>query len=83
MADNVIAIDALLADGTRHRFGALADTLGADMPAGIVDLVRGLCALGAAEARRTPAALRADTPVVGLEPSCPHSPRCGRCRDLR
>ena len=32
MADNVRAIDAILADGTRHRFGALPDNLGAEMP---------------------------------------------------
>ncbi len=33
MADNVRAIDAILADGTRHRFGTVADNLGAEMPA--------------------------------------------------
>src|SRR6185437_14598736 len=32
MADNVSSIDAILADGTRHRFGALPDDLGADLP---------------------------------------------------
>ncbi|HEY6433640.1 MAG TPA: FAD-linked oxidase C-terminal domain-containing protein [Acetobacteraceae bacterium] len=50
MADNVNAIDALLADGTRHRFGLLPDNLGADMPARIADLVQRLRALGASEA---------------------------------
>ncbi len=50
MADNVTAIDALLADGTRHRFGMLPDNLGAEMPAGIAELVQRLRALGAAEA---------------------------------
>ena len=50
MADNVLAIDALLADGTRHRFGALPDDPGAGVPAGIAELVAGLRALGAAEA---------------------------------
>jgi FAD/FMN-containing dehydrogenase/Fe-S oxidoreductase len=50
MADNVTAIDAILADGTRHRFGALPDNLGADIPATIADLVQRLRALGAAEA---------------------------------
>ena len=50
MADNVRAIDAILADGTRHRFGALPDNLGADMPARMADLVQRLRALGAAEA---------------------------------
>src|SRR6201996_5972092 len=50
MADNVRAIDAVLADGTRHRFGALPDNLGADMPARIADLVQRLRVLGATEA---------------------------------
>jgi FAD/FMN-containing dehydrogenase/Fe-S oxidoreductase len=50
MADNVTAIDALLADGTRHRFGALPDNLGADMPAGIAELIQRLRSLGATEA---------------------------------
>ncbi len=35
MADNVTAIDAILADGTRHRFGACRTTSDADMPAGM------------------------------------------------
>ncbi len=47
MADNVSAIDAILADGTRHRFGTAAD--GAASPA-IADLIARLHALGAAEA---------------------------------
>ncbi|HUN40127.1 MAG TPA: FAD-linked oxidase C-terminal domain-containing protein [Acetobacteraceae bacterium] len=50
MADNVRAIDAILADGTRHRFGAVPDNLGADMPANIAELIQRLRALGAAEA---------------------------------
>ncbi len=50
MADNVRAIDAILADGTRHRFGHLPDNLGADVPAGIAALVQRLRALGVAEA---------------------------------
>jgi FAD/FMN-containing dehydrogenase/Fe-S oxidoreductase len=50
MSDNVTAIDAILADGTRHRFGALPDNLGADIPGRIADLVQSLRALGAAEA---------------------------------
>ena len=50
MADNVHAIEAILADGTRHRFGAVPDNLGADVPAGIAELVQRLRALGAAEA---------------------------------
>jgi FAD/FMN-containing dehydrogenase/Fe-S oxidoreductase len=50
MADNVSAIDAILADGTRHRFGAVPDNLGADTPARIADLIQRLRVLGAAEA---------------------------------
>jgi FAD/FMN-containing dehydrogenase/Fe-S oxidoreductase len=50
MADNVRAIDAILADGTRHRFGAVPDNLGADLPANIAELIQRLRALGAAEA---------------------------------
>ena len=49
MADNVRAIDAILADGTQHRFGAITDNLG-EMPASIAALVQRLRALGAAEA---------------------------------
>ncbi|MBO0711295.1 MAG: FAD-binding oxidoreductase, partial [Acetobacteraceae bacterium] len=50
MADNVRAIDAVLADGTQHRFGALPDNLSADIPPRIADLIQRLRALGAAEA---------------------------------
>jgi FAD/FMN-containing dehydrogenase/Fe-S oxidoreductase len=50
MADNVHAIDALLADGTRHRFGKPADNPGAEVPANIAELVQRLRTLGAAEA---------------------------------
>jgi len=50
MADNVRAIDAILADGTRHRFGAIPDNLGADVPANIADLIQRLRSLGAREA---------------------------------
>ena len=49
MADNVRAIDAILADGTQHRFGPVADNLGG-MPAPVAALVQRLRALGAAEA---------------------------------
>jgi FAD/FMN-containing dehydrogenase/Fe-S oxidoreductase len=55
MADNVRAIDAILADGTRHRFGAVPDNLGADTPAPIADLIQRLRALGAAEAEEVAA----------------------------
>ena len=50
MADNVSAIDAILADGSRHRFGAIPDNLGADTPSYIVDLIQRLRLLGATEA---------------------------------
>ena len=50
MADNVEAIDAILADGTRHRFGPVPDNLGADVPAGIGALIQRLRELGATEA---------------------------------
>ena len=50
MADNVKAIDAILADGSRHRFGAIPDNLGADTPARIADLIQRLRILGATEA---------------------------------
>jgi len=62
MADNVLAVDALLADGTRHRFGSVSDNLGGDTPPGIAALIQRLRALGAAEAdeiaARFPAQLR-------------------------
>ncbi|MBN9562537.1 MAG: FAD-binding protein [Alphaproteobacteria bacterium] len=50
MADNVLSVDAILADGTRHRFGAVPDNLGGDLPPRIADLIQRLRALGAAEA---------------------------------
>jgi FAD/FMN-containing dehydrogenase/Fe-S oxidoreductase len=50
MADNVNSIDAILADGTRHRFGALCDNLGDDVPPSIAALIERLRALGRREA---------------------------------
>src|SRR6202012_2861229 len=50
MAENVQAIEAILADGTRHRFGRIPDNFGDDIPAHIVDLIQRLRALGASEA---------------------------------
>jgi FAD/FMN-containing dehydrogenase/Fe-S oxidoreductase len=50
MADNVLAIDGILADGTRHRFGRIPDNLGPDMPANIAYLIQRLRILGATEA---------------------------------
>ena len=62
MADNVRAIDAILADGTSHRFGLLPGNIGADVPANIAALIQRLRALGAAEAEeiaaRFPSQLR-------------------------
>jgi FAD/FMN-containing dehydrogenase/Fe-S oxidoreductase len=62
MADNVRAIEALLADGTRFRFGELPDNLGPDVPGGVADLVTRLRTLGAREpeeiAARFPKQLR-------------------------
>jgi FAD/FMN-containing dehydrogenase/Fe-S oxidoreductase len=62
MADNVHAIDAILADGTQHKFGLLPDNIGADMPPGIAELIQRLRALGATEAEeiaaRFPSQLR-------------------------
>ncbi len=50
MADNVTAIDALLADGSRFTFGELPDNLGGEVPGPIADLIQRLRALGAREA---------------------------------
>ena len=50
MADNVRSIDAMLADGSQHRFGATPDSLRDRIPATIADLIQRLRALGAAEA---------------------------------
>jgi FAD/FMN-containing dehydrogenase/Fe-S oxidoreductase len=50
MADNVRAIDAILADGTRFSFGALPDNLGPDVPPSVADLVAKLRAIGVREA---------------------------------
>ena len=50
MADNVEAIDAILADGTRSRFGPLPDDPEPGRPERITALVGRLEALGAAEA---------------------------------
>ncbi len=50
MADNVRAIDAILADGSRHTFGAIPDNLGPEVPANIAALLQTLRTLGATEA---------------------------------
>lgn len=62
MADNVRAIDAILADGTRFTFGELPDNFGPDVPGSVADLVAKLRLIGAREAEeiaaRFPAQLR-------------------------
>ena len=50
MADNVRAIQAILSDGSQHRFGVVPDSIGERTPATIVDLIQRLRALGVAEA---------------------------------
>ena len=62
MADNVRAIDAILADGTRFRFGGPGEDAGPDVPGPVADLVATLRRIGAREAgeiaARFPAQLR-------------------------
>ena len=50
MADNVRAIEAILSDGSQHRFGMIPDNLGDRVPASVVELIGRLRALGASEA---------------------------------
>ena len=50
MADNVLAIDALLPNGDHFTFGEIADNLGDDIPADVATLIQSLRALGAREA---------------------------------
>jgi len=50
MADNVRAIDAILADGTRFSFGELPDNFGPDVPDRVAELVATLRGIGAREA---------------------------------
>jgi FAD/FMN-containing dehydrogenase/Fe-S oxidoreductase len=50
MADNVLAIDALLPDGNRFTFGDIPDNLGAETPAEIATLIQALRSLGMREA---------------------------------
>ncbi len=81
MADNVRAIDAILADGTRHRFGAVPDNLGAAVPAGIAALIQRLRALGAAEAEEIAARFPQQLRRVGgynIEVLTPQARRDGR-----
>ena len=81
MADNVRAIDAILADGTRHRFGALPDNLGEDVPAGVAALVQRLRSLGASEAEEIAARFPHQLRRVGgynIEVLTPAARRAGR-----
>jgi len=81
MADNVLAIDAMLADGTRHRFGPIPDNLGGDVPAGIAALIQRLRALGTAEADEIAARFPAQLRRVGgynIEVLTPAARRAGR-----
>jgi FAD/FMN-containing dehydrogenase/Fe-S oxidoreductase len=50
MADNVRAIEAILSDGSQHRFGITPDNLGDRIPATVADLIQRLRVLGASEA---------------------------------
>ena len=50
MADNVSAIEAILSDGSQHRFGSVPDNLGERIPETIVALIQRLRTLGASEA---------------------------------
>jgi FAD/FMN-containing dehydrogenase/Fe-S oxidoreductase len=50
MADNVRAIEAILSDGSQHRFGIIPDNLGERIPATVADLIQRLRVLGASEA---------------------------------
>jgi FAD/FMN-containing dehydrogenase/Fe-S oxidoreductase len=50
MADNVRAIEAILSDGSQHRFGVIPDNLGERIPATVADLIQRLRVLGASEA---------------------------------
>src|ERR1700733_303842 len=42
MADNVRAIDAILSDGSQHRFGVIPDNLGERIPATVAELIQRL-----------------------------------------
>ncbi len=80
MADNVRAIDAILADGTQHRFGPVGDNLG-DVPAPIAALIQRLRALGAEEAEEIAARFPHQLRRVGgynIEVLTPRARREGR-----
>ncbi|MCQ4159522.1 FAD-binding protein [Roseomonas sp. GC11] len=80
MADNVLAIDALLPDGQRHVFGALPPP-GEDAPAGIAALLDGLAALGSREATEIAARFPRQLRRVGgynIEALTPEARAAGR-----
>ena len=80
MADNVRAIDAILADGTQHRFGPVADNLG-EVPAPVAALVQRLRTMGAAEAEEIAARFPRQLRRVGgynIEVLTPRARREGR-----
>ena len=53
MADNVRAIDAILADGTQHKFGLLPDNIGADVPRSLSELIQRLRVSGRQRPKRS------------------------------
>ena len=55
MADNVTAVEALLSDGSHHRFGAIPNNQGEQTPAPLAALIQRLRAIGAAEAEEVAA----------------------------
>src|ERR1700733_6664236 len=50
MADNVRSIEAILSDGSQHRFGVTPDNLSDSIPSAIADLIQRLRVLGTSEA---------------------------------
>jgi len=86
MADNVLGIDALLADGSRFRFADLPDNLGADVPSGIADLIQRLRALGAREAEEIAARFPKQLRRVGgynIDALTPAARAAGRANPAR
>ncbi len=81
MADNVRAIEAILSDGSQHRFGTIPDNLGERMPAGVADLIQRLRALGASEADEIAARYPKQLRRVGgynIDALTPAARACGR-----
>ncbi|MFZ4407437.1 MAG: FAD-binding and (Fe-S)-binding domain-containing protein [Paracraurococcus sp.] len=81
MADNVRAIDALLADGSEFHFGDLPDNLGDAVPGSIATLVQQLRALGQREAAEIAARFPKQLRRVGgynIEALTPEARAAGR-----